>query len=224
MGKRRFDLSKLVAKVSREVEGWVTSGGRVMAALKTGTLQTWQSWVSVRQRPQNSNFCFFLLNGKPLPVTWALAVAIYMTACNSLGIKMNFIILFPTLEWMLSDPWSYAVSGAVEEDLSSGALALACINQLTGTSFRYVWAPLWNDVFRARFAVLVFICSLFSLVQKITVVSKYYSAWDLTLTEGFKWTLSVFRFPITRQILPMQLPSIWRYRTPEPSKRSTVKG
>lgn len=74
------------------------------------------------------------------------------------------------------------VSGAAEEDLSL---------QLTGTSFRYDLAPLWNDLLRASFAVLVFICSLFSLVQKVTVVSNYYSAWDFTLIEGFTLTLSV---------------------------------
>lgn len=144
--------------------------------------------------------------------------------CNSLGLgfKMNFIILFPTSEWtylILCAQWSSR--GGPQ---SSGAPGTCMQQSAKGTSFRYDLASLWTHLFRASFAVLVFICPLFSLVQKITVVSNYCSAWDLTLIEGFKWTLSIFWFPITKQSLPMQLPSIWRYRTPEPSKRSMVKG
>lgn len=180
----------------------------------------------MRQRPQNSlrgnsNFCFLLLNGKSLTVTWALAVAMtWLLACNSLGLgfKINLIILFPTLEWThltLCGQWSSRGGPP-----SSGAPGTCMQQSANSISFRYDLASLWNDSFRASFAVLVFICSLFSLAQKVTVVSNYCSAWDLTLIEGFKWTLSVFWFRIIRQILPMQLPSIWRYRTPEPSKRS----
>lgn len=178
--------------------------------------------------------CFLLLNGISLAVTWVFAVvvlALWLLACDSLGLRcfmyeINFIILFPTMEpTHLILCWSTEQQGRAWVPLWRGPWYLhAGISKwayLLGTTW-YSYAMIYLN----QISLFLSLVSFYPVLPTgpegyCTASDYYYSAWNLMVAQGLESTWC-FWFHITRQILLMQLPSIWRHRTPEPSK--SLKG
>ena len=153
-------------------------------------------------------------------------LAVWLSACDPLGLrwfmyKTNFIILIPTLKWThLTLCWSMEQRGGRQS--SKGPLVPACSLQLTVTPLRkeLLGRHSYGMIYLNKFDVLVF----FFLSSVLPTGPKgHYSLWllqclEFNIDRGAQ--INCFWFHFTRQILPMQLPSIWRHRTPEPSNRT----